>query len=42
MNDRIELRDGKILLHDVPRVDVAAPKDAILYPHALVPPQLKK
>jgi outer membrane protein assembly factor BamB len=42
MNDRLELRDGQLRLHDVPMVDVAAPKDAIMYPQALVPPQLKK
>ena len=41
MNDRLELRNGKLLLHTVPMVDVAAPKDTITFGQALVPPQLK-
>jgi outer membrane protein assembly factor BamB len=40
MNDLLELREGKLLLHGVPMVDVTAPKDAVMYEKTLVPPQL--
>ena len=42
MNDLLELRNGQLWLHGVPMVDVAAPKDALMYPRTLVPPQLLK
>jgi outer membrane protein assembly factor BamB len=40
MNDRLELRDGKLWLHGVPVVDVAAPKDDEMYGKTILPPQL--
>jgi hypothetical protein len=40
MNDLLELREGKLWLHGVPTVDVAAPKDDVMYPRTIVPPQL--
>jgi hypothetical protein len=39
MNDLLELKDGKLRLHGVPLVDVKAPKDDVMYPRTLVPPQ---
>jgi hypothetical protein len=41
MNDLLELRDGKLWLHSVPLVEVAAPKDDVKYASTLVPPQLR-
>jgi len=41
MNDLLELRKGRLWLHGVPLVDVAAPKDDVEYPKTLVPPQLQ-
>jgi hypothetical protein len=38
LNDAIEVRDGKIFISNIPGVDVAAPKDEILYARTLVPP----
>jgi hypothetical protein len=40
MNDLLELRDGKLWLHGVPMMDVAAPKDGVMYPKTVLPPQL--
>jgi len=40
LNDPLELRDGKLWLHGVPMVDVADPKDHVMYPKTIVPPQL--
>jgi hypothetical protein len=40
MNDRLELRDGRLWLHGVPMVDVAAPKGDVTYVRTLVPPRL--
>ena len=40
MNDALELRGGKLLLHGVPMVDVADPKDSVMYPRTIVPPQI--
>jgi hypothetical protein len=39
MNDLLELKDGKLRLHGVPLVDVKAPRDDVMYPRTLVPPQ---
>jgi outer membrane protein assembly factor BamB len=41
LNDTIELRDGQICLHGVPVVDITTPKDVVVYPQTLVPPQLR-
>jgi outer membrane protein assembly factor BamB len=40
INDIIEVRDGKVWLFEMPVVDLADPKDTILNPETLVPPQL--
>jgi outer membrane protein assembly factor BamB len=40
MNDRLELREGKLWLHGVPLVDVSAPKDDVMYARTVLPPQL--
>jgi hypothetical protein len=42
MNDVLELHEGKLWLHGVPMVDVAAPKDDVVYAKTLLPPQLQK
>ncbi len=40
INDRLELREGRLWLNGVPTVDVAAPRDDVTYAKTLVPPQL--
>jgi hypothetical protein len=40
INGQLLLRDGQLWLNDMPMVDLAAPKDDIVYPRTLVPPQL--
>jgi len=39
INDIIEVRDGKVWLFEMPVVDLADPKDTIINPETLVPPQ---
>jgi len=41
INDIIEVRDGKVWLFEMPVVDLADPKDTIINPETLVPPQLQ-
>jgi hypothetical protein len=40
INDIIKVRDGKVWLFETPVVDLADPKDTIINPETLVPPQL--
>jgi outer membrane protein assembly factor BamB len=41
INDVVEARDGKVWLFEMPVVDLAAPKDTVVNPETLVPPQLQ-
>jgi HEAT repeat protein len=40
INDVIEVRDGKVWLGDLPMVDLADPRDAIINPETVAPPYL--